>query len=836
MNAAVKVLLLLLLGMFSLMVEGQEAKLLELEKQLSTYKREDTIKVNMLTEIANLINFNDADRTLNYAQQAYSLSAKLNFTKGKAESLWLIGLSYNKIDKSLSLEYFEKSLKVSEAIKDRQMIARCLNGIGMIHRKRAQREKATIYLEKAVKLAEEINDQLGLANYLIDLSGFYHVQGLREQAVDGLQRSLRILKKVNDKPSLAKCYNNLAVVYGEVGNFPLALDFNLKSLQIKEELDDKSGILSSLINVSYIYRLQGRYEQALSDLKKALALAEKLKDKQKYSVCLEKIGMVYQMQNKPEALDYYLKALKIGEELKDNYIIGNEYECIGSYYYQLKEYTKALQYFQIALKKSIEVNRKQSESDVLTKMVNTYIKLKQLDKAKSYALQSLGIAKELKMINDMQTIYYQLSQIDSATGNFQAAFINYQQYKAYSDSIFNEKNVQRITELRLNFKFDKEKNLIELENKKQIAIHKAEQKIQAIIIVSLIVGFLIISIFAVYIYRSYRFKNQTNILLTQQKESISVLNEEYIALNEELKQSNEQLIHTKLLIEESEEKLKLLIKNSNDIFVMVNEKGEQFFISDVAKTLTGYSVKELLGNIKDVIYPDDVPIVKKHLEQVMNDNTIPHTIQYRHKHKRKGYIWFEAVAQNFLAHPAINAIVANVRDITERKNIEEAMKENEEAKAALMQMEIERINSELESKQKSMTAATLKLIQNSERDTKAIAQLQEIEKDVNAEGRLKINALIADYKRVSYNSNWEEFEILFEKVHRTFYENLNTQFPNLTANERKLCAFLKLNMSSKDIAQITFQSDDALKKARLRLRQKLGIDREMNLTVFLQNV
>ena len=135
-----------------------------------------------------------------------------------------------------------------------------------------------------------------------------------------------------------------------------------------------------------------------------------------------------------------------------------------------------------------------------------------------------------------------------------------------------------------------------------------------------------------------------------------------------------------------------------------------------------------------------------------------------------------------------------------------------------------------------MTAATLKIIQNSERDNQTIVKLMEIEKNTNPEGKQKINTLIADYKRLSYNSNWDEFEILFEKVHQTFYDKLNSKYPNLTANERKICAFLKLNMSSKDIAQITFQSEDALKKARLRLRQKLEIGRETNLTTFLQNI
>ena len=153
-----------------------------------------------------------------------------------------------------------------------------------------------------------------------------------------------------------------------------------------------------------------------------------------------------------------------------------------------------------------------------------------------------------------------------------------------------------------------------------------------------------------------------------------------------------------------------------------------------------------------------------------------------------------------------------------------------------MAMQIDIIGRELESNQKTVTAATLKLIQNSERDAQTIERLKEIEDDTNSTGKLKINTLIADYKRISYNSNWDEFEILFEKVHSSFYERLNAQYPNLTANERKICAFLKLNMSSKEIAQITFQSEEALKKARLRLRQKLEISRETNLVVCLQNI
>lgn len=290
------------------------------------------------------------------------------------------------------------------------------------------------------------------------------------------------------------------------------------------------------------------------------------------------------------------------------------------------------------------------------------------------------------------------------------------------------------------------------------------------------------------------------------------------------------------MVEESEERLRLLIKNSNDIFVLVNDKGEQYFISDAAKNLTGYPVEQLFGSIENVIYPDDLDIVRQHWERVLENKDVSDTIQYRHKHKDKGYVWFESVAQNFLDQPSIKSVVANIRDISERKKAEQAMIEIEAEKAKMLAKEIERIGQELESNQRAIAAASLKLIQNSERDAQTIDRLVEIEKHTDPIGKKKINNLIEDYKRISYNSNWDEFEILFEKIHSSFYAKLNEQYPTLTANERKICAFLKLNMSNKDMAQITFQSDEALKKARLRLRQKLQINRETNLAAFLQNI
>jgi len=81
---------------------------------------------------------------------------------------------------------------------------------------------------------------------------------------------------------------------------------------------------------------------------------------------------------------------------------------------------------------------------------------------------------------------------------------------------------------------------------------------------------------------------------------------------------------------------------------------------------------------------------------------------------------------------------------------------------------------------------------------------------------------------------WNEYSVLFQQLHQDFYSNLQQQHPNLTPNEKKLSAFIRLNMSSKEISSITFQSVKSIEIARSRLRHKLKLKRDTNLNAYLQ--
>jgi DNA-binding CsgD family transcriptional regulator len=87
--------------------------------------------------------------------------------------------------------------------------------------------------------------------------------------------------------------------------------------------------------------------------------------------------------------------------------------------------------------------------------------------------------------------------------------------------------------------------------------------------------------------------------------------------------------------------------------------------------------------------------------------------------------------------------------------------------------------------------------------------------------------------RQNHDHIWKEFEICFENVYNDFYTKLNEKLPDITLREKRLCAFLKMNMCTKEIAAITFQTPNSIDVAKHRLRKKIGIETDEDFSSFL---
>jgi len=182
--------------------------------------------------------------------------------------------------------------------------------------------------------------------------------------------------------------------------------------------------------------------------------------------------------------------------------------------------------------------------------------------------------------------------------------------------------------------------------------------------------------------------------------------------------------------------------------------------------------------------------------------------------------------------------------IRKNKKIYEAEKELARANEDRLKTELnfkklqeEKLHHELETKSRELTTNALHIIQKNEFLESLKAQLKEIKKSQNEAFGKKVKKII---KSIDYNFNldddWQEFESIFQQVHEDFFEHLRKDYPNLTSAEIRLCAMLRLNLNSKDIATIMGISQDSLRISRYRLRKKLGVDKGGNLYSFIMSI
>ena len=161
----------------------------------------------------------------------------------------------------------------------------------------------------------------------------------------------------------------------------------------------------------------------------------------------------------------------------------------------------------------------------------------------------------------------------------------------------------------------------------------------------------------------------------------------------------------------------------------------------------------------------------------------------------------------------------------------------QKSKTKQVRTQKDNVELKLESLNKKLTTNVMFLLKKNELIRDISSKLISLKAKVAAKNQLPVQKIIFELNSLSEEDAWEEFELRFQEVHSDFYKNLNLQFPDLTPGEIKLCAFLRLNMTTKEIASVIHQSPKSIDVARTRLRRKLKLtNKEVNLITFLANV
>lgn len=143
---------------------------------------------------------------------------------------------------------------------------------------------------------------------------------------------------------------------------------------------------------------------------------------------------------------------------------------------------------------------------------------------------------------------------------------------------------------------------------------------------------------------------------------------------------------------------------------------------------------------------------------------------------------------------------------------------------------------EIEAKNKELVSYSLKLITKNDllNNISKLADKYYNDNDLKRPFYNDLTKIIED--NLNIDKEWNQFKVLFEKVHHGFFYRLKQDFPNLTEHDLRFCAYIKINLSPKEIARIINIGSNSVKTFRNRLKKKLALDLDTSLDDFLRNI
>ncbi len=232
---------------------AQEQSKIDSLKVLLESTEFETVKVDLFNELSFEFLYSCKDTSEVYAIRAYSLSKKIAYQKGIAESLINIG-NISNIDGNFykAIEQFLKAMKIFQNINDSTGIALVYFRLGITHQYLSNFDKTLEYSKMALDISNKINKK--------DVENIYNSIGLAYFLTDQIDSALYYFEKsiitaveFNNKTGVIYSYGNIANIYYSQEKFEKALDIYIKVGRLCEELDDKIGLSVSHNNISLIY-------------------------------------------------------------------------------------------------------------------------------------------------------------------------------------------------------------------------------------------------------------------------------------------------------------------------------------------------------------------------------------------------------------------------------------------------------------------------------------------------------------------------------------------------------------------------------------------------------
>jgi tetratricopeptide (TPR) repeat protein len=470
----------------------------------------DTVKIRLIENLAYELRKSDPNKGIELAKEGIRLAEKYKKTKQKSGLITTLGNIYLRIGLyNKSIDYFNQSLKIKQIIKDSTGIAACYTGLGNAYGYLGDYNNSEKYTQLAIDFSEKI--------------GF--------------------------KKSVAYNLSNMAIIYTDRGDNQKALQCYQRAFTINDQSGDKEASSSDIMNMAVIYCQTREYDKAIENIKKALPVKIEMNDKKSIALCYFNLGSLYFEEKKDivKAKEYNQKAFEIASEIGDIYCLADIYTLFANFYIHDSDYYKSIEYNQKAMKIRVEIGDQYGLADTYIKLGTDYRQIKQYKLSEKYLNDAIYLLKEQGLRTTLYKAYHQMAYTQYKLHNLAKAFQYYELFSVLKDSCMDESAQKQITEMQTKYESEKKEKAIELLNKdkklNQAELSRKEEKVrkQKILIYAFVLGFLLIFLFSILLFKQYSAKKKANILLAKQNEEIRQKKEEIESQRDEIEAQRDEI-------------------------------------------------------------------------------------------------------------------------------------------------------------------------------------------------------------------------------------------------------------------------------------------------------
>ncbi len=476
---------------------------------------------------------------------------------------------FTNLNPDSSIKFSIKAYELTKEFKNDYLKAFILKNIGIALIYKQEYDSSFYYFDKSLKIISEL-DSLDIKSELYNVIGVaYYYKGDFEKTLENWTNELNLNFKIGNKEHIARNLNNLGVIHKNMDQYEDAIYYYQEALKIEEEREDSSSIARALSNIGNIYfHNRSNYVQALEYYNKAIKIYSVLgpKEKEYEADLLNSIGLIYDKQeNFTEALKKFNTALDIFTNLNRDVKIAETQNYLGVLYSKLGNFQMASDYIKDSYKYYTNIGAKPKIAETLKAQGDIFLEWGKYQDALNAYSKSYELSVELGIKSDIADLYHKISETYAKLNNYKKAFDYHVLSTDLNDSLFGEKMNKQIAEFQTLYETEKKDKEISLLNKDK-ALQDATLKRQRLAIWFFTIGFAVISVLLLFIFRLFRQKQKANIILEEKNEKISLQRDHIFQQNKEITASIEYASRIQTALLPPQELIDKLIPDSFTLF------------------------------------------------------------------------------------------------------------------------------------------------------------------------------------------------------------------------------------------------------------------------------